>query len=767
MHTYVHMHDDEDDVPGNLVLFKNRKMLLLKLLLWVTAFSCVLGTSSSVGDVPSGLPSGSEVIPLEAIGHPPSLSPSTTASDETCCQALPGICDADGDCTFGYTTCAKLCLCVSGLPSYMCEYMLKQIRDELTSSTQPTVNSSSSAETSPTSTSTSITTDGHVDTVTIFPSSSVDSAPGSPSPSPSDILGFTFESPIVLLQSHDSNLVSATPSLDVSPSSVSSTPGTPPHLIASNDMVIEKELITPTYKLQTASTTYMTTLESPTTMEPPASSLGHGDIDNRIGQLHQIEPIIKSNHSQTTDSNIIEGAGQEMPTEDLYSDFVPPTMDSASPCENCTGTCLFDWNRVPMFECEDGEDHKCNAFYCGDHGECVEDANEVKCECFANYTGIFCEHRCDRDCGEKGVCTFLNETMHCVCNWNYTGGQCDELKTTPAPFVKVNTIAVKSEPWTVIGVCIGLFVLLFLLLVILPYWTWRRRWLPMRKLVHYFQQYEDDDGKEFDAFVSYKSTKEDEDFVVHKLYPKLEKELDFKLCMHFRDFLPGETIANNIMKAVESSRRTIIILSPAYVESEWCMLEYQKAQHEMLKMKHRILPIVFGDMSKMKHMDKNLKQILNTVTYINWPGEENSKKLDRFWKLMVCGLPKKRQDSDQSETSGGSSSSDLPLTSVTGSHFPDTLSDDVFPEKIDSGKTCSDEFNVDIIDTNDTNNKHRGNDTVINLSNDITKDSFTTNGINKPSSDDHVIEIRKLPGHKLKIFRKFKLDLNIGRKAVS
>ena len=48
------------------------------------------------------------------------------------------------------------------------------------------------------------------------------------------------------------------------------------------------------------------------------------------------------------------------------------------------------------------------------------------------------------------------------------------------------------------------------------------------------------DGKEFDAFVSYKSTPEDEKFVLQYLYPKLETEFRFKLCLHFRDFMPGE-----------------------------------------------------------------------------------------------------------------------------------------------------------------------------------------------------------------------------------
>ena len=41
--------------------------------------------------------------------------------------------------------------------------------------------------------------------------------------------------------------------------------------------------------------------------------------------------------------------------------------------------------------------------------------------------------------------------------------------------------------------------------------------------------------------MSYKADDIDEHFVVHSLYPKLEQELGFKLCLHFRDFVPGES----------------------------------------------------------------------------------------------------------------------------------------------------------------------------------------------------------------------------------
>lgn len=84
-----------------------------------------------------------------------------------------------------------------------------------------------------------------------------------------------------------------------------------------------------------------------------------------------------------------------------------------------------------------------------------------------------------------------------------------------------------------------------------------------------------------------------------------------------------------------------MIISRNYIESEWCRLEYQKAQHEMLKLKHRIIPIILDDISKVKH-DKNLKAILNSVTYIEWPGESDSKKLEKFWKQLKLSMPKRQ-----------------------------------------------------------------------------------------------------------------------------
>ncbi|XP_021358637.1 uncharacterized protein LOC110453803 [Mizuhopecten yessoensis] len=355
-------------------------------------------------------------------------------------------------------------------------------------------------------------------------------------------------------------------------------------------------------------------------------------------------------------------------------------MSSQRVCEeSChTGKCLFNGGEyrcvkesAPIImatienasmaargEC--GKGFKCR------HGVCDPDQlrkGRIKCICDKGWIGTLCEHACELDCGEHGMCGHPDKnktSMVCLCNTGYDGDRCQDVKILPEFNKDVEDPSVHIY---VIGFTIGFVVFFTLILILITYCLWRRRFVFIMKIVHYFQHYEENDGQIYDAFVSYKSSKEDEHFVLTKLYPKLEMELGFKMCMHFRDFTPGEAIANNIISAIERSRRTIMILSPNYINSEWCRMEYQKAQHEMLKMRHKIIPIVLEDVSKCKTMDKNLKTILSTVTYIEWPGEEDPKKLEKFWKKIELSLPKKRSGEHSPSNSVESTSTSSSTTS--------------------------------------------------------------------------------------------------------
>ncbi|XP_050403178.1 uncharacterized protein LOC126819270 isoform X2 [Patella vulgata] len=311
------------------------------------------------------------------------------------------------------------------------------------------------------------------------------------------------------------------------------------------------------------------------------------------------------------------------------------------------------------------KDRTCVPGFVCEHGICHTNDNKsklLKCVCDDGWIGILCNKKCPLDCGDFGKCgTNENGISYCSCNWTYTGVLCDVLKPQ-----KLQEAKDYSWQWWVIGICITIFVLLVLVLVIVPYVLWRKKELFIMKIIYLFQPFEDSDDKLFDAFISYKSTMVDENFVLNELFPHLETQMNFKLCLHFRDFIPGETISNNIIWAVENSRRTILVLTPDYVESEFCMFEYQKAQHEMLRRKQRIIPIMFQDINDIEHVDKTLQSILDSITYLEWPGEDSPKKIEKFWKRLEFSMPKKKSLVSTSEITRPSDDG-VGLKSVTDS----------------------------------------------------------------------------------------------------
>lgn len=141
----------------------------------------------------------------------------------------------------------------------------------------------------------------------------------------------------------------------------------------------------------------------------------------------------------------------------------------------------------------------------------------------------------------------------------------------------------------------------------------------------------DDREKLFDAFVSYSS--KDEAFVAEELAPALEHgDPQYKLCLHYRDFPVGGFIADTIVQAVESSRRTIMVLSENFIKSEWCRFEFKSAHHQVLRDRRRRLIVVLLGEVPQKDLDPDIRLYLKTNTYLQW-----GDKL--FWEKLRFALP--------------------------------------------------------------------------------------------------------------------------------
>ncbi|XP_023930402.1 toll-like receptor 13 [Lingula anatina] len=212
---------------------------------------------------------------------------------------------------------------------------------------------------------------------------------------------------------------------------------------------------------------------------------------------------------------------------------------------------------------------------------------------------------------------FVNNGM---LNWHPTKAQC-----TPLP------------AW-VIASAIGVSIMLFLALVIVVSHRYRwyiRYWcFTLRSRYKRLEPFEDNGAFVFDAFVSYNC--HDRHWVIQRLLPKLEYDAGFKLCLHDRDFIVGHDIVDNIVDALEVSRKAILVLSNNFAQSQWCQLEMTMAQHKLFDENKDILVLILLEDIKPENLSNRLTLLLRKQTYIEWPREEEGQEL--FWERVKASL---------------------------------------------------------------------------------------------------------------------------------
>ena len=158
-----------------------------------------------------------------------------------------------------------------------------------------------------------------------------------------------------------------------------------------------------------------------------------------------------------------------------------------------------------------------------------------------------------------------------------------------------------------IGLAVAVVITALLIGIICKYRRHIKIWVYTRFGFHPWDKVDENpEEKDYDAFVSY--CRKDVDWVLDTLLPYLEApQCGFHLCIHERDFVPGVAITKNIMTDIQYSRRTILVLSPDFIKSGWCDLEFQAAHQRALEDRSNFLIVVL-----LKEVDpKDLHETLN------------------------------------------------------------------------------------------------------------------------------------------------------------
>lgn len=192
------------------------------------------------------------------------------------------------------------------------------------------------------------------------------------------------------------------------------------------------------------------------------------------------------------------------------------------------------------------------------------------------------------------------------------------------------------EDYIVYILCgIMLVLLIFLLTLAALYFRFKQSlkvWLYAKNLCLWWVTEEElDQDKEYDAFISFSN--KDEDFVVKELVPGLENgPQPYKLLLHYRDWLAGEMITQQIATSVNNSKRTLIVLSPNFVESVWGKMEFRTAHTQAMSEGRTKVIVILLENVEIDVLDEELKTYLRTNTYLKWDDVY-------FWRKLRYALP--------------------------------------------------------------------------------------------------------------------------------
>lgn len=129
----------------------------------------------------------------------------------------------------------------------------------------------------------------------------------------------------------------------------------------------------------------------------------------------------------------------------------------------------------------------------------------------------------------------------------------------------------------------------------------------------------------YDVFISYSS--QDKSWVRGELLPKLDAA-GLKTFIDFRDFDIGAPSVTEMERGVLTSRKTLLVLTPAYVKSEWTEFENLMLQTlDPANRARRLIPLL------KERCELPLR--IGMLTYVNFT---DPSELDLAWQKLLRGL---------------------------------------------------------------------------------------------------------------------------------
>ena len=163
-------------------------------------------------------------------------------------------------------------------------------------------------------------------------------------------------------------------------------------------------------------------------------------------------------------------------------------------------------------------------------------------------------------------------------------------------------------------------------------WKFAAAWNRFKKYTKFTDVHLDEVVYERDAFICYNSN--DSGWVCHDLLDHLDSS-GVSTVIHHRDFLPGSVLEETIRESIDKSRFTVLVLSPDFLDSNWCQLEMHVARSRIISEgRDVIVPIILREFPTSQ-VTRTLADIL-TKSYLQWTDDPEGQAL--FWDRLITKL---------------------------------------------------------------------------------------------------------------------------------
>ncbi|XP_063425742.1 toll-like receptor 4 [Mytilus trossulus] len=185
----------------------------------------------------------------------------------------------------------------------------------------------------------------------------------------------------------------------------------------------------------------------------------------------------------------------------------------------------------------------------------------------------------------------------------------------------------------ILGICLALVLSVVIVTTGIVYrYRWKLRYLYFMAKLKYKRAssiFKNDLSYDFDAFISYAD--EDQTFVHDKFINHVEGKGELRICLHKRDFFVGNEIAANITDAIHRSRKTVCIISRPFLNSYWCMFEFNMARMESIYSRdgENIVYLIFLEQIPTNTLPLVLLELVQSQSYIEFLNDEYGDTV--FW----------------------------------------------------------------------------------------------------------------------------------------